>query len=109
MHISPDLKYILTFLGVVRPNEPGQSYMDAKHGVELWQKYIEPLRYQGYQLISPATSSDPNGMVWVKEFVKLCGDGCHVSTSFNNTSSYSRTNVVVSFLSLTVSPSTGMM
>jgi hypothetical protein len=62
--------------GFNEPNENGQSAMDASHGVALWKQYIQPLKYQGYKLISPATSSNPNGMLWVKKFRELCGGGC---------------------------------
>jgi len=68
--------YANMVFGFNEPNEPLQSNMQVSHGVQLWQKYLEPLRYQGYQLISPATSSNPNGMTWVKQFKSECGSGC---------------------------------
>jgi len=68
--------YANMVLGFNEPNESGQSAMSYQRGVTLWKQYIEPLRYQGYLLISPATSSDPKGMDWVKSFVKHCDGGC---------------------------------
>lgn len=60
-----------------RPNEVHQSNMPPSHGAYLWKTYIQPLKDQGYRLIAPATSSNPNGMTWMKEFMKEC-DGCTV-------------------------------
>ncbi|KII95344.1 glycoside hydrolase family 128 protein, partial [Plicaturopsis crispa FD-325 SS-3] len=62
-------------LGMNEPNESGQSNMSPEDGAKMWQQYIQPLKNQGYKLISPATSSNPNGLTWVKNFMKAC-DGC---------------------------------
>ncbi|EIN10357.1 hypothetical protein PUNSTDRAFT_84335 [Punctularia strigosozonata HHB-11173 SS5] len=65
-------KYVL---GMNEPNESGQSNMSPSHGAYLWKTYIQPLKSQGYELIAPATSSNPNGLTWVKNFIAAC-DGC---------------------------------
>lgn len=52
--------------------------MSAEDGAALWQQYIQPLANEGYQLISPATSSNPNGKVWMQDFMAACS-GCSVS------------------------------
>lgn len=62
-------------LGMNEPNEAGQSNMDAATGASMWQTYIQPLANEGYKLISPATSSAPSGMTWMKDFFAACS-GC---------------------------------
>lgn len=54
--------------------------MDAATGASMWQTYIQPLANEGYKLISPATSSAPSGMTWMKDFFAACS-GCTVRTS----------------------------
>ncbi|CAK5263082.1 unnamed protein product [Mycena citricolor] len=61
-------------LGCNEPNEAGQSNMDPYSGISLWQQYMLPLANEGYTLISCATSSNPNGKVWMKTFFDNCGD-----------------------------------
>jgi hypothetical protein len=68
--------YANMVLGFNEPNEPGQSNMSPSHGADLWKQYIEPLKNQGYTLISPATSSNPNGKVWMNSFLSSCNGGC---------------------------------
>jgi len=56
-------------MGFNEPNEVGQSNIpDGRYGCQLWQQYIAPLKNQGYRLISPGTSSRPNGFDWMKDF-----------------------------------------
>jgi hypothetical protein len=70
--------YATCVMGFNEPNEPGQSNMTPEHGASLWKQYIEPLKNEGYtMLVSPATSSNPNGLVWVKNFMSACGGGCN--------------------------------
>jgi len=70
--------YTDAVMGFNEPNETGQSNMTPAHGASLWKQYIEPLRYQGYtMLVSPATSSAPNGMTWVKAWKNICNGGCN--------------------------------
>jgi hypothetical protein len=61
-------------MGFNEPNEPKQSNMGPDEGARLWMDFIQPLAKDGYKLLSPATSSNPNGMVWVKNFMKACTD-----------------------------------
>ncbi|KAF5393824.1 hypothetical protein D9757_000190 [Collybiopsis confluens] len=63
-------------LFVNEPNEAGQANMSPQDAVGLWNQYMEPLRSQGYRLGSAATSSNPNGMVWMNEFFAACNGGC---------------------------------
>ena len=51
--------------------------MSPGEGVALWKQYMQPLAAQGYKLGAPATSSNPNGLVWVKSFIQQC-DGCTI-------------------------------
>jgi hypothetical protein len=62
-------------LGFNEPNQKGQSDMSPQRGAQLWKQYIQPLKSQGYQLISPATTSAPSGKTWMKDFFNAC-DGC---------------------------------
>jgi len=64
-------------LGFNEPNESGQSNMTPQHGCDLWHEHMEPKVALGYKLISPAPSSRPNGLDWVKSFLQCCSD-CHV-------------------------------
>lgn len=68
---------ILNLTDFSRPNEPGQSNMSPADGAQLWKEYIDPLKDQGYTLISPAPSSRPDGFTWVGEFLGNC-TGCTV-------------------------------
>jgi len=64
--------------GFNEPNEPGQSNMSPSYGAQLWKQYLEPLRYQGYDmLVGPAMSSNPNGLTWVKNWYSACNGGCN--------------------------------
>jgi hypothetical protein len=64
-------------LGPNEPNEVGQCNIDASHGAYLWRTYIDPLHDKGYTTFSPAMSSRPNGVQWMKDFFKAC-QGCKV-------------------------------
>ncbi|KAL4076021.1 glycoside hydrolase family 128 protein [Scleroderma yunnanense] len=63
-------------LGMNEPNEPSQSNMSPSDGVTLWQTYINPLKDQGYKLISPACTNDQAGLDWYQQFFAQCS-GCH--------------------------------
>jgi hypothetical protein len=67
--------YANTVLGFNEPNEPGQANLDPSTAAGLWLQYIQPLKAQGYQLIGPAMSSNPNGVTWTQEFMAAC-QGC---------------------------------
>jgi len=60
------------FLTYNEPQEKGQSNMNVGSGIKLWKQALKPLRDRGHKLCSPATSSNPNGLTWVKNFVKKC-------------------------------------
>lgn len=65
--------YANTVMGFNEPNEPSQSNLDAGSACQLWKDHVAPLKNQGYRLISPATTSAPNGKVWMQDFF---GHGC---------------------------------
>lgn len=67
--------YANTVLGFNEPNQSGQSDMSPQHGAQLWKQYIQPLKAQGYRLISPACTSAPSGKTWMADFFAAC-DGC---------------------------------
>lgn len=68
--------YANFILGPNEPNESGQSNMSPEDGASIWKQHIEPKRALGYQTCSPATSSNPNGLTWVKNWVNACDGGC---------------------------------
>ncbi|KAJ8595347.1 hypothetical protein M405DRAFT_807442 [Rhizopogon salebrosus TDB-379] len=67
-------KYVL---GMNEPNEPSQSNMSPQDGASLWQQYINPLKDEGYYLISPACTNDQAGLDWMASFFESCS-GCQV-------------------------------
>jgi len=67
--------YANTVLGFNEPNQSGQSDISPQYGAQLWQQYIQPLKFQGYDLISPATTSAPSGYTWMQDFFGAC-KGC---------------------------------
>ncbi|THH09059.1 hypothetical protein EW145_g2277 [Phellinidium pouzarii] len=67
-------EYVLAFNEV---DQTGQANMNVEQGLAAWWKYIEPLKDQGYSLLSPVTSSAPAGLSWMKQFVSEC-NGCHI-------------------------------
>jgi hypothetical protein len=47
--------------------------MTVTEAVDLWMKYIQPLKTQyGVRLGTPATSSAPSGKNWTQEFITAC-------------------------------------
>lgn len=52
--------------------------MSPQVAADAWKQYIQPLSNQGYQLLAPSTSSNPNGKTWTTQFFSLC-NGCTVS------------------------------
>jgi len=64
-------------MGFNEPNEPGQSNMNAGDGASLWIQYLEPLLNEGYELVAPTTSSNPNGRTWVDQWYKDCNGKCN--------------------------------
>ena len=53
--------------------------MSPEWAAQVWIENIEPLRHQGYQLISPATTSAPTGIDWMRRFLDACNGRCTVS------------------------------
>jgi len=64
---------VLTFN---EPQERGQSNLSPSRAAQLWKEHIQPLRKKGYKLCCPATSGNPNGITWMKDFFKECNGGC---------------------------------
>ncbi|KAK7024343.1 hypothetical protein VNI00_016386 [Paramarasmius palmivorus] len=62
-------------LGMNEPDQAGQSNMSPQDAAALWQQHIQPLASQGYQLVSPACTSDPRSKQWMKDFFSACA-GC---------------------------------
>lgn len=62
------------FPTINEPNEGGQANMDPGSGVAFWKQYVKPIRDMGKKVTSPATSSNPNGLTWVKNFKSQCGE-----------------------------------
>jgi len=60
------------FLTINEPNEGGQANMDVGAGVSFWNQYVKPIQNMGKKVTSPATSSNLNGLVWVKQFKQQC-------------------------------------
>ncbi|KAG5637051.1 hypothetical protein H0H81_005963 [Sphagnurus paluster] len=67
--------YAETVLGFNEPNQSGQSDMTPQRAAQLWQEYIQPLKPQGYSLITPACTNAPSGKTWQQEFMAAC-KGC---------------------------------
>lgn len=64
-------------LGMNEPNEGTQSAMSPQDGANMWKSYIQPLKSQGYTLISPACTNAPSGKQWIHDFLSAC-QGCTV-------------------------------
>lgn len=62
-------------MGVNEPNQSGQANMSPEQAAQLWMQYIQPLKDEGYLLVTPATSSDPDGLPWMQQFMGNC-TGC---------------------------------
>lgn len=58
-------------LGMNEVNQHDQAAMSVDDGVNMWNTYIGPLQTQGYNILaSPATTSAPDGLVWVMDFLE---------------------------------------
>ncbi|KAF8639652.1 hypothetical protein AX17_000917 [Amanita inopinata Kibby_2008] len=67
-------KYVM---GFNEPNEASQSAMDPGRAATLWKAVIDPLKTQGYTLISPACTNGLSGKQWIEDFIKAC-NGCQI-------------------------------
>jgi hypothetical protein len=56
------------------PNEPGQSNMSPQKACDVYRRVLTPLRNSGKKVVSPATTCGPDGLDWMKKFVKICPD-----------------------------------
>jgi len=72
--------YATKVFGMNEPNEPGQSNMSPQDGANMWKQYIQPLKDEGYTLISPACTNGPSGIAWMQSFLSAC-DGCTVDNA----------------------------
>ncbi|WP_176696807.1 glycoside hydrolase family protein [Candidatus Ichthyocystis sparus] len=91
--------YATTVLGFNEPNEAGQADMSPQTAAMYWKQYIDPLKDQGYSLISPACSSAPSGKTWMMDFFAACS-GCHfdgLAVHWYGTSSQSFINYLIDF------------
>lgn len=73
---TPPLKCLMILYQ--RPNQKGQSNMTPADAVIIWRRTILPLKKLGYRLVSPATTCDPKGLLWIQEFMRRCGADCGV-------------------------------
>ncbi|KDR83536.1 hypothetical protein GALMADRAFT_55152, partial [Galerina marginata CBS 339.88] len=64
-------------LGFNEPDINGQSNLDPGYAATLWKQHLQPLKGQGYNLVSPAVTSGPGGKVWLKNFINACS-GCSI-------------------------------
>ncbi|KZV86162.1 hypothetical protein EXIGLDRAFT_725098 [Exidia glandulosa HHB12029] len=70
--------YGITAMGCNEVNHAGQSKMTVKRGVEIWKKYLMPLKNKGYKLVSHSTDQSASGTAWQKAWRKAC-PACHKS------------------------------
>jgi hypothetical protein len=50
-------------------NQQGQANIDFGTGVYMWNTYLVPLKSRGYTLISPSTTSAPDGITWMQNWL----------------------------------------
>ncbi|KIM33431.1 glycoside hydrolase family 128 protein [Serendipita vermifera MAFF 305830] len=65
---NPGANYGLV-LAMNEVNQHDQSQMDPAGGVSLWNELIAPLKQRGYYLISPSTTSAPDGIPWMQQWI----------------------------------------
>jgi len=65
--------YASHVLGFNEPDISSQSNMDPGYAASLWKQYMNPLKDQGYTIISPATVT---GTTWMQSFLSACNGGC---------------------------------
>jgi hypothetical protein len=61
---------------VLGNNEPDHIQMPAGTVADLWKANVLPLKKSGYQLVSPALTSAPNSIQWMRDFIAICGGEC---------------------------------
>ncbi|EJD43495.1 hypothetical protein AURDEDRAFT_66529, partial [Auricularia subglabra TFB-10046 SS5] len=73
--------YAKIAMGCNEVNQGGQAKMSVDRGVQIWKKYLGPLKKQGYKLVSHSTNQAPDGLKWHKAWIKKC-PACHKSVNF---------------------------
>jgi len=43
--------------------------MDVQDGINMWNQYMVPLKSRGYTIISPSTTSAPDGVTWIQQWL----------------------------------------
>jgi hypothetical protein len=66
--------YATKVFGMNEPNQVGQSNMSPGDGAELWMRYIQPLKNEGYTLISPGCTNAATAKPWMQDFLSACTD-----------------------------------
>lgn len=62
-------------LGMNEVNQAGQANIDPGTGAGWWRQYMLPLRQNhGTYLISPSTTSAPDGITWMQNWMGQLGD-----------------------------------
>ncbi|KDR67790.1 hypothetical protein GALMADRAFT_257629 [Galerina marginata CBS 339.88] len=69
--------YAKSAMGFNEPDQVAQSNLDPNLAAAYWNQYLQPLKAQGYNLLSPAVSSSPSGKVWLQKFLNACS-GCSI-------------------------------
>ncbi|KAK5710618.1 hypothetical protein LTR17_018793 [Elasticomyces elasticus] len=64
-----------TILGFNEPELADQSNVDVDLAAKEWLRCIEPMRKAGIRCGSPGISSAPQGVQWLKEFLKKIKEG----------------------------------
>ncbi|WVQ68045.1 uncharacterized protein L199_006251 [Kwoniella botswanensis] len=64
-------------LGFNEPDHPQQALCTAQEAATVWREVLEPLRYQGYRLGSPAVTSGETGRQWMKDWYDACQGACN--------------------------------
>ncbi|TKA73736.1 hypothetical protein B0A55_05452 [Friedmanniomyces simplex] len=62
-------------MGFNEPELPDQSNMSAELAAKEWLRCIEPMRKAGVRCGSPGISSAPQGVAWLKDFLRRIQDG----------------------------------
>nr|XP_019044710.1 hypothetical protein I302_06623 [Kwoniella bestiolae CBS 10118]OCF23640.1 hypothetical protein I302_06623 [Kwoniella bestiolae CBS 10118] len=63
-------------LGFNEPDHPQQAACTPQEAARVWREVLEPLRYQGYRVGSPAVTSGEAGRKWMRDWYEACMGGC---------------------------------
>nr|XP_018261506.1 uncharacterized protein I303_05944 [Kwoniella dejecticola CBS 10117]OBR83664.1 hypothetical protein I303_05944 [Kwoniella dejecticola CBS 10117] len=64
-------------LGFNEPDHPGQALCSPQQAAIVWREVLEPLRYQGYRVGSPAVTSGEAGRQWMRDWYAACQGACN--------------------------------